>query len=89
MFVNAETDAKNIVAQATHFKYNEGDMVEWSWQGSTVRGRIVNKTMNSFTVDGNKITGDDDEPVYKMVEIQDGEETGQRVAKPESSLSKA
>jgi len=64
-------------------------MVEGSWQGSTVRGKIVNKTMDSFTVDGNKITGDDDEAVYKMVEIQDGEETGQRVAKPESSLSKA
>jgi hypothetical protein len=89
MFINAETDAKNIVAQAADFKYNEGDMVEWSWQGGTVRGRIVNKTMDSFTVDGNEISGDEDEPVYKMVEIQDGEETGQRVAKPQSSLSKA
>jgi len=89
MFINANYDGKRIVAQASDFKYNEGDMVEWSWQGSTVKGRIVNKTMDSFTVDGNEITGDDDEAVYKMVEIQDGEETGQRVAKPESSLSKA
>jgi len=89
MFINSDYDGKHIVAQASDFKYNEGDMVKWSWQGSTVKGRIVNKTMDSFTVDGNEITGDDDEAVYKMVEIQDGEETGQRVAKPESSLSKA
>jgi len=89
MFINSDYDGKQIVAQASDFKYNEGDMVKWSWQGSTVKGRIVNKTMDSFTVDGNEITGDDDEAVYKMIEIQDGEETGQRVAKPESSLSKA
>ncbi len=46
---------------------------------------------DSFTVEGNEITGEEDEPVYKLDEYdQDAEEFKEgNVAKPESSLSKS
>jgi len=75
--------------ESIEYKYSSGDGVSWSWQGSTVRGIVTDRTKDSFTVDGNKITGDDGEPVYKIDEVKDGERTGQKVAKPQSSLSKA
>jgi Protein of unknown function (DUF2945). len=72
------------------YKYSSGDWVEWSWQGSEVYGKVSDRTKDSFTVDGNKITGDDGEPVYKISEYDTEQEemTGQDVAKPQSSLSK-
>ena len=68
--------------------YSVGDRVKWSWQGSTVHGRVA-EVGDQFTVDGNEITGDEDEAVYKLDQWDDeaGEFKDGNVAKPESSLS--
>jgi hypothetical protein len=72
------------------YKYSSGDWVEWTWSGSDVYGKIKSRAKGSITVDGNTISGDDGENVYKMGEYdpESEEMTGQDVAKPESSLSK-
>jgi hypothetical protein len=71
------------------YEYSSGDWVEWSWDGSDVYGKVRDRTKDSFTVDGNKITGEDGEPVYKMEEYdaEKNEFTDQMVAKPQSSLN--
>lgn len=69
-------------------QYSEGDKVKWSWQGSTVHGKVSN-VGDSFTVEGNEISGDEGEAVYKIDEWDDDAEefNSGNVAKPESSLS--
>jgi len=69
------------------YKYSSGAHVKWSWSGSDVYGTVRERSKDSLTADGNTITGDDGENVYKMEEYSDGEYTGQMVAKPESSLN--
>jgi len=56
-----------------------------------VYGKISSRNYDGYTVSGNKITGGEGEPVYKIREYdkESGEFTGQNVAKPQGSLSKA
>jgi hypothetical protein len=88
----AEQHRADLNAEDSHpdAKYSQGDKVKWSWSGSTVHGRVA-ASGDSFTVEGNEITGEEDEPVYKLDEYdQDAEEFKEgNVAKPESSLSKS
>jgi len=71
------------------YQFDTGEWVKWSWDGADVYGEIRGRTKDSFTVDGNKVTGEDGENVYKMEEYDSdsGEFTGQMVAKAESSVS--
>lgn len=67
-----------------------GAWVERDWSGGSVYGKIRDRTKDSFTVDGNTVSGDDGEPVYKFEEYDTDSEdfTGQMIAAPESGLSK-
>jgi hypothetical protein len=85
--------SRDSITTATDYEdaqYSVGDKVKWSWQGSTVHGK-VSDVGDSFTVSGNKITGDEGEAVYKIDEWDDDAEefNDGNVAKPESSLSKS
>lgn len=82
---NYDTNSE-VSAEMKDPKYSKGDKVKWSWQGSTVHGK-VNDVGEQFTIEGNTITGDEDEPVYKIDEYDDGSFNSGNVAKPESSLS--
>ncbi|ATU47001.1 head maturation protease [Salinibacter phage SRUTV-1] len=84
---SSEYQTQNEVsAEMKDPKYSKGDKVKWSWQGSTVHGK-VNDVGEQFTIDGNKITGEEDEPVYKIDEYDDGSFNDGNVAKPESLLT--
>lgn len=84
------SEPTTISAEMRDPKYSKGDKVKWSWQGSDVHGRVAD-VGEEFTVSGNTITGEEDEPVYKIDEYDDdsGEFKSGNVAKPESSLSKS
>ena len=82
------SESTTVAAKMREPKYSKGDKVKWSWQGSTVHGRVAD-VGEQFTVDGNTITGEEDEPVYKIDEYDDGSFKDGNVAKPESSLSKS
>jgi len=71
------------------YKYSSGEWVSWTYSGADVYGEVRDRTKDSFTVDGNTISGDSGENVYKMEEYDtdSGSFTGQMVAKPESGLS--
>jgi len=72
------------------YKYSVGDWLERDWSGGQVYGQVRNRTKKSMTVDGNTISGDEGEPVYKMEEYDtdDEEFTGQMIAAPQSGLRK-
>jgi len=93
------TKAKNSTAAgrfaakttADHFGkdgFSAGDWVRWDWQGSSVQGKVTGSDDDSITVEGNTITGGDDETVYELQQYEDGDLTSW-VAKPESSLRSA
>ena len=71
------------------YGFSVGDWVERDWQGGEVYMKVRERTKDSFTVDGNTISGDDGEPVYKGEEYDTdaGEFTGQMVAAPQSGVN--
>ena len=85
-----ENQLDSVVTDYDSAEYSEGDKVKWSWQGSTVHGKVAN-VGDSFTVEGNEISGEEGEAVYKLDEWDDDAEEFKsgNVAKPESSLSKS
>lgn len=76
----------NFSEHTMEYEYSVGDWVYRDWQGGRVNGKVKDRTKESFTVDGNTISGDDGEPVYKMEQYEDGEATGQMVAAPQSGV---
>jgi hypothetical protein len=79
---------KSAVSLKAEYEYSSGDWVERDWSGGEVYGRIRDRTKDQFTVSGNTITGEEDEPVYKMEEYDEEQEefTGQMIAVPQSGL---
>jgi len=79
-------DSHSNSGDSQSYKFSTGDWVQRDWSGGNVYGKVRSRTKDSFTVDGNEVSGDEGEPVYKMEEYDDGF-TGQMVAAAQSSLS--
>lgn len=82
-----KTEVKNEL-KAEEYEYDTGDWVSRDWQGGNVYGKIRDRSKDQFTVEGNTITGDEEEPVYKMEQYDEEQEefTGQMIAVPQSGL---
>lgn len=80
--------AQKLLAEKQSFQV--GDWVSWQWQGETVKGQITGEALESRTVSGNTIQGEDgEEDVYELREWdEESEDFGSRVAKAEGSLRK-
>lgn len=70
------------------YQFDVGDWVYYEWQGSEVHGEVRDRTKDSFTVDGNEISGEEGENVYKVekYDTDSGEFTGEMAAHPESNV---
>jgi hypothetical protein len=84
---NSPEFSKHGESESYSYEHSVGDWANRSYSGGTVHMKIRNRTKDSFTVDGNTISGDDGEPVYKGEEYKNGEFTGQMIAAAQSSVS--